>query len=139
MTISKYKFRPIFIVFVCSVIILIFPAKTFCQIKTYTLKINQLPKEKCITGLSDRVKEESLSVFPNPSYGVFRVLINHPVLETTVNFSIYSMDGRLIFLKKERINQLHHFELNISSFAKGVYFLRVSGTKFQFFERLIIY
>lgn len=72
----------------------------------------------------------TLSVFPNPSEsGVFT--IQHQIMDT-IEYSLFDVQGKLIE-QKELINN----QLNISTFASGIYFLKLNSESNTVVKKLI--
>jgi hypothetical protein len=82
---------------------------------TGSVNINVL---KC-TGLPDAEQHSGLSVFPNPSNGIYNLKC-----ESELTFSVYNMLGDLI-LKQTVDKGLH--SINLESFPSGTYLLRTDG------------
>ena len=65
--------------------------------------------------------ETEISIFPNPSNGLFTISIHSELIEE-INYSVTNLEGRTL-ITKERLNT-NTFELiDLSSHAVGVYFL----------------
>jgi photosystem II stability/assembly factor-like uncharacterized protein len=86
-----------------------------------------------ITGLSSLVSSDGdIKIFPNPAY-------NNITIENTTNYndiqvSIFDISGQLLL---QQSLQLAKTEIDISSFAKGVYVLKVENEKGIIMEKLI--
>lgn len=66
----------------------------------------------------------SLTVYPNPSDGVFQVDFTSLVPSAEVAFSVYDILGKKLFEKKVTFNDTG-FEVNLVDYPKGVYQLRI--------------
>ena len=66
--------------------------------------------------------ENEISIYPNPSKNIFYI-----TLQTDVAFDyiIFDLSGKEIMSKKET----HTKQLDLSKFAKGVYFLKIRINK----------
>ncbi|MFC1730706.1 T9SS type A sorting domain-containing protein [candidate division KSB1 bacterium] len=85
------------------------------------------------TGLQEIISEKEISCYPNPSTGIFN--IKYPVNEiSNADFALTDCMGRLLF-KGKLINETTIIDL--SSFSKGVYFIRMQGNN-SITRRLII-
>lgn len=82
------------------------------------------------TGISDSNKETGVSIFPNPSPGIFTVTIpSHVILEVlnTIGKKIWS--GSL---------SAGSNAIDLSDLPKGIYFVSVSNGEYNSFEKLVI-
>jgi hypothetical protein len=79
----------------------------------------------CITGIALHTSNLGISIVPNPSAGEFNLLIKgYKGTETTVN--IFNIDGQCLYNEKLRITaDVYSENINLSSFAKGVYYIRI--------------
>lgn len=84
---------------------------------------------KTCVGIEDIFGNEILSVYPNPSAGLFQMLV-----KKDVQISVFSIDGRL--LQSQRLtpgNQL----LNLENQASGIYILQINTSEGQYRMKLI--
>jgi hypothetical protein len=72
--------------------------------------------------------------YPNPSNGVVKFSTNIP-LTSSASIKIYNSLGQLI-LSKEKFDFTE--ELDLSSFAKGMYVLEIQTEEFRNTQKLII-
>jgi hypothetical protein len=77
--------------------------------------------------------DNSISIFPNPSNGAFKVQYNIGVF-TQVN--IFNLTGEMIFRSEVSSNQTES-AINLDLNA-GVYFITIIGEKESHTERLIV-
>jgi hypothetical protein len=86
----------------------------------------------CITTINNvelsctSLKEINLSVFPNPNNGSFTLNAILPQTYDDAIINVFDMNGKLIYeaIASTEFNILNH-TINISSYAKGAYMLRV--------------
>jgi Secretion system C-terminal sorting domain/Carbohydrate esterase, sialic acid-specific acetylesterase len=87
----------------------------------------------CQSAESDKLEftpydDNGLSVFPNPSNGVFNLESRYDL--DKVNIMIYTMDGKLIYENKlENINSPK--SLNLSTVTEGTYILRIENSTYK--------
>lgn len=86
-------------------------------------------EQKTLT--NSKINKEKLKIFPNPTKN--NVLIKS--FFTMQNLKLYSLSGRLIFFKE--INS-KEYELNLSGFAKGIYFIETSNNLKKYIDKLIL-
>ena len=88
-------------------------------------------------GEIENVEENEISVYPNPSTGVFHILLpeNH-------NFNssrLYNQFGQVI-LQKSINTEITNFEIKLNQdFPKGIYYLKVEGKESSTTKKLIVY
>lgn len=78
------------------------------------------------------------SVYPNPTSSFISISLNSFMDQPNLPFSISLNDmfGKLVFVRNELYSRM--FELDVSSFSKGVYALRVFNRKNSQVEKLVI-
>lgn len=74
-----------------------------------------------------------LSVFPNPTKGVFRISTGS---ENTVDLNLYSLTGSLVY---KNASYVSGETIDIESLPSGTYLLRIEGQRGIWTERLIKY
>ncbi len=80
---------------------------------------------------------ESISVYPNPSEGEFQVLLNGNFEKTDMFITNYQ--GQVI--EKTVIDNIsgeHIFNINISEYSAGIYYLRISNGENSYIKKIII-
>ena len=77
----------------------------------------------------------ALTVYPNPSAGVFNLNVDHELQE---NFQLKVTDvcGKVCFQKK--MESLQHLTIDLSGKSKGIYFLNVSSGELNFTKALVV-
>ncbi len=82
--------------------------------------------------------ELELIIFPNPvSDGRVTVSIKNTV-EESINVSILSIQGKLIYSQTTSSSQLQRLDLDVSNFSKGTYFIRIDKPSGITTKKLII-
>jgi len=71
-------------------------------------------------GINDAEAENTITIFPNPSTG----LINLSLKEKNNTVKIFDLQGREIYSQKFLSNK---FEINLTEYRKGIYFLKVNN------------
>ena len=98
---------------------------------TYKVRASTIPLTCLSTESSYNLvsyEDKGLSVYPNPSNGVFTLESRYDL--DKVSITIYTMDGRLMYEGKVDLLNAQR-TLDLSSFAEGVYVLRVESTSFR--------
>jgi hypothetical protein len=90
------------------------------------------------TQVKESKKDEVFSVYPNPSSAVFNVYCKTKEIGT-VKLNVRDVLGNLVYTKevKNPDGQLNE-QINLSSFAKGVYILETTGSTILETRRLIV-
>ena len=86
------------------------------------------------TALPDIINS-NFKIYPNPSEGIFNIEIN-PYDNSQYKVLVYDILGSLVYQKDVNSNSKH--QVNISNYAKGLYFLSVEGEGQKISKRLII-
>jgi len=90
-----------------------------------------------ITGISDNLKPSSLTIYPNPSEGIFNISIER--LRGDLQCQVFDLTG----------NEYHNFEftgitgftikqLDLTQLSDGVYFISFTGRNFSRVEKIVI-
>ena len=78
------------------------------------------------TGLAEEAGNTLLIVYPNPNEGVFILEFELPQIKS-VEIKLQSVTGQLVFLEKlNKFSGKYQKLIDLSSFAKGIYILRLS-------------
>lgn len=86
------------------------------------------------TGINTTMPDNSFTVFPNPSVGVFNIAFEIKIMHGTVE--IYNVFGKCIF--ELNINNESQKEIKFNPSSKGIYFVKITtGTKY-YMQKLII-
>lgn len=81
----------------------------------------------------EEIENALISVFPNPSTGLFNIVVNS---KSSINYTITSVEGRLI--KEENGVAAKSISVDLSAESKGVYFIRVKNeNEIQLFKILV--
>ena len=90
------------------------------------------------TGITDPPTNDLLQIFPNPSPGLITVKCNEAI-NNKVAMQLVDVAGRILISKDEeslRPNEEVNFDL--SSFAKGVYFIKVKSDEINVQRKVVI-
>ncbi len=88
----------------------------------------QVAVKSCV-GLEDILGNEILSVYPNPSSGIFQMQV-----KKDIQLSVYSLDGRLI--QNQRLNPGSQL-LSLENEASGMYIMQINTAEGQYRMKLI--
>lgn len=84
-------------------------------------------------GLHELSSQQTVSVYPNPSSGIFSVRINSEESGTTIR--VTDLQGRIV-VNETKISG-GHFPLDLSAQGSGIYFLEISSGMKQQFVKLV--
>ncbi|MEI7597283.1 MAG: T9SS type A sorting domain-containing protein [Bacteroidota bacterium] len=78
-------------------------------------------------------------IFPNPLHDLLKIVINRQL--KVLNLQIYDEQGRLIINEKYKESELASglLEYSISSWARGLYYVKISAENLTQFEKIIVY
>ena len=80
----------------------------------------------------------SLEVYPNPSSGLFNLIVSHP-FPGIADVSVYNMQGQKMYVTQNFVTiTSNHFTIDLSSFAKGIYLLNVTINGSRLSKKLMI-
>ena len=83
------------------------------------------------TGIAEKAKMNDFTIYPNPSDKLLFIKTDHP---DHYSIAINSLNGQLIFsAKMEGPSQ----QINLSTFAKGVYFITIKSGDFVTTRKII--
>ncbi len=83
------------------------------------------------TGISE-LESSFVSVYPNPSSGIFHVQNGTTNLAQNCRIDVYNMLGDKV------LEQINNTEINLSNYGKGQYTLRIQDDLHVFFQRVIL-
>jgi hypothetical protein len=86
----------------------------------------------CPSASLSELKLNSVLIFPNPNQGLFQVRIDEKI--EGLNLIIYACNGLKIL---EHNNILNDFEIDLTSYENGVYFIRLESLNYIHTELII--
>ena len=89
-----------------------------------------------ISGINSVVKS-SVSIYPNPSYGIFFLNSNDVRFSKSISINVFNVLGEKIYFA-ENANGLSSTLLDLSNVTKGVYFVRINSGENNFSQRIMI-
>ncbi|MFY8020846.1 MAG: T9SS type A sorting domain-containing protein, partial [Bacteroidia bacterium] len=94
--------------------------------------------EACVTGVDESINIDKLmSVYPNPSTGIFNIKLLQE-LDEDVNIVITDIQGKEVARKTINGKKLAEEILDLSSFNKGIYILKIETTSKAYSKKLQI-
>jgi PKD repeat protein len=104
--------------------------------KIYYLQVNG--KSGAYGDLTVNLISNSLEVYPNPSDGVFNIIISSPV-DGTANLMIYNIMGQELKGQQYSVSSTSNkFTLDLSGYPKGVYLMNVQMNGYNHSKKLIL-
>lgn len=102
------------------------------------ISIDDVALRDQLTSISKTIKSiEGLSIYPNPSNGVFVLTLNNPKVKL-FNLNVMDLSGKKVFEEVVSMNRNIGKQIDLSNLAKGVYFLHVQSGNESKVEKLII-
>jgi len=81
-------------------------------------------------------KTSDVQIYPNPTNGL--VTITFADKQDKVLIQLCNSNGTLVFSHQETLSSSNTVTLNLSTFAKGIYFLQITNAQTQFTEKIIV-
>ena len=86
-------------------------------------------------GVSDEeIRNQSFSVFPNPTDGKFTIELYNGSIKT---IDVINSTGTIV-LSTSNVNTSTSIEIDISSYSKGIYFVRVNNGEKTYTEKILV-
>lgn len=91
-----------------------------------------------ITGI-DEVSDEGISVYPNPSDGIFTISFGNTIPATEVTLQVTDAIGRSVYFQTtEQELQSQILQMDLHQLPRGVYFLTIRSSGFPMMKKIII-
>ena len=91
--------------------------------------------DTCATSINDELIT-NISVYPNPSSGIFTLELNNIIEKNTI-LTIVNSVGKVILSEKLEIGERTK-DINLSEFSKGIYFLEIETENRIINKKLIV-
>jgi hypothetical protein len=103
--------------------------------------LSRVPMIRMNMGAASSINEnyfkDRLEVFPNPSNRKITLELNK-VSNDNYKIEIINILGKSIYFSEEYIDGFYKKEVDVSSFSKGVYLIKVSNSKATIFSKLVV-
>ena len=83
----------------------------------------------------DEFNTNGFAVYPNPSNGLFNIKTKTP---EAFSFDVYDLTGKLVLQQKNVKANHNQYQLDISGYASGVYFLNIYNQKQKITKKLML-
>jgi len=94
-----------------------------------------IPNSTISTALAEDLTENFAKIFPNPTSGSVALMIQNPITQNTI-LQVTDVLGKII-LSQHLINGQTTFNINITSYPQGIYFMRVINENNAWTTKLI--
>jgi hypothetical protein len=92
-----------------------------------------------VTGISEITLNSLFTIYPNPTSDVINLEINTSRQISNVSYEVYDIIGNLILNKKlGNIGGFHNEVIDITSFVKGVYLVKISSDDSTITKRIVV-
>ena len=88
------------------------------------------------TGLAERENKSDLNIFPNPAHNNLYIHVDNS-MASSMRFQLSNQIGQTVFFL-ENLNQVTRYTIDISTFAKGIYFARLTYENTILVKKIII-
>ena len=103
--------------------------------------LSRVPMIRMNMGMASSVEENifqgSLEIYPNPADDKFVLEFNN-VNPDSYHIVIRNVFGQTIFDEKTRVSGFYKKGIEVSNFAKGIYFVSVSSSLYEITEKLVL-
>lgn len=90
-----------------------------------------------LTEIADNTTKSGISIFPNPSNGSFQLKLDNSLSAKKYDLGIYSLKGEKVYAQPN-IQQKNLTDIEISDLPKGVYIVRLYGSKENYYRKIVI-
>ena len=88
-------------------------------------------------GIVDIASSMNLNIYPNPTNGIFTIDING--INSNMDMQIYNIQGKIIRNEKlNNDNSTYTREIDLSTYPKGIYFVKLINTNFTKVAKVIL-
>jgi PKD repeat protein len=77
-------------------------------------------------GLNEHSFTGNVIVYPNPSTGIFNLVMNG-LQNELINMQVYDVQGKLLQQNTVHVNHTYNTSIDMGSYTKGIYFLEIKG------------
>jgi plastocyanin len=89
------------------------------------------------TGIAETKLKDGISIYPNPSNGNFQLKLDNSLSAKEYDLGIYTMKGQKVYAKSG-IQQQNSTDIEISDLPKGVYIVRLYGSKENIYRKIVV-
>ncbi|QCR23794.1 T9SS type A sorting domain-containing protein [Pontibacter sp. SGAir0037] len=100
--------------------------------------VGQVPQTEKESALAVEQEEQDISVYPNPSTGIFTVSLANTDAKTA-ELRIMNVIGNEIYREKLVRNDAQFSKtIDLNSFAKGLYYVKLEADNFSAIRRVVV-
>ena len=89
------------------------------------------------TGIVDNSFAKNITVYPNPTSDKITIDINNSKAEK-ITISLTNVLGQEVFVRQQSVAINAKEVIDITAFAKGVYFLEIESKNGRFLEKVVV-
>ncbi|MCK5168882.1 MAG: T9SS type A sorting domain-containing protein, partial [Bacteroidales bacterium] len=87
--------------------------------------------------IDDIIISDKIKLYPNPTSAKLNVEIDFEI-DDVYKIEILSISGQILFNKEIKSHGITKEELDLSNYPKGVYFIRIYNSQFNFKEKILL-
>ncbi|MCF8297151.1 MAG: T9SS type A sorting domain-containing protein [Saprospiraceae bacterium] len=89
------------------------------------------------TGINDKYNSNSISLIPNPTKGIFNIVING--IKGDFELQIIDLSGRILSSEKfNSVKDIFDKQIYATNYSKGIYLIRIANKDFVKVEKLVL-
>ena len=104
--------------------------------KTYNTQSTTVTIKDTTTGIANLAFDQIINVYPNPSNGHFVLSINQA--SRLLNIELLNVESQVLYAEQLKETSSFKKEFNLSDYAKGIYFLKVSSENGAVVKRVVV-
>ena len=86
-----------------------------------------------MVSIDDPMSEVRITVYPNPTYGILHIKTD---FNESLNLQLFSMDGQLLL--ETSSEQGIESELDLQTYPRGLYLLKIESNGKKFSEKIVL-
>jgi hypothetical protein len=86
---------------------------------------------------SDDASLKTISIYPNPSSGLFNIRLDLPFVQTDAILEVTDISGRVVYTEKYAQLEKNQLLIDLQNQSAGAYFIRISGSQMMLQARVL--
>ena len=119
---------------------IILSSPVIAQKKVFILNVHQPPSEQCLMSTPNEEVKDKVLLYPNPAHGNITIVFSANYSGSKTIIQVFSIDGKMLLSCQEYPDRTSfQKKLDLSSFSRGIYLIRISGNAIIANERVVLY